>query len=113
MRDIESLSAPVDATKSGLEPGTVVSGGIQERNLAGRLAQQFRALNRGVRMEEYPVRAYRYGVPEFIANSQRVPAIALQATAAVWGSRDGVSYSYGNEQLGRRMPPRPWYSRLY
>ena len=103
LADIEWISHSADGIAQGVGAGSVVAGSPEEAALAADIAQTFRGLGLEVRIEEFPVRAYRYAEPKLLANGKPVPAIALHATGAVSGRRDGVDFARGNEAEGRRL----------
>ena len=100
--DLRRLSEQVVTAKSGLGDGTAVSGSEEEAALAADIAATLRRLNLEVRTEEFPVRAYRYGLVTLTANGRQLPAISLHAAGGTWGLRDGVPYARGSEADGHR-----------
>ena len=101
--DLRRLSEEVVKTKSGLGDGTAVSGSPEEQALAADIAATLKQLKLDVRTEEFPVRAYRYGLVTLTANGRPLPAISLHAAGGTWGTRDGVPYARGGEDRGRRL----------
>jgi Iap family predicted aminopeptidase len=88
---------------SGLGAGTVVSGSAEERALAQELAASLRKLGLDVRLEPFPVRAYRYEPVQLAADGESLAAVSLHAAGGTWGTRDGVGYARGNEAAGHRL----------
>lgn len=103
LSNLRHLSNDVVRTRSGLGDGTAVSGSIEEKALARDVTRQMRALGLEVRLEPFPVRAYRYGPVTLVANGAPVEAISLHAAGGTWGSRDAVQYARGNAAGGRRI----------
>ena len=103
LADMQALSASADGIAQGVGEGSVVAGSAEETALAGQLADRLRALGLTVRVEEFPVRAWRYAVPGLEANGRGIPAISLHATGAVSGLRDGLPFARGNADGGRRL----------
>ena len=103
LEDLRRLSTAPTHSSEGLGRGTVVSGSEDETELAGEIADSFRGLGLAVRIEEFPVRAYRYAPVVLMANGAPIPAISLQAAGGTWGRRDGVDYTRGNEAGGHRL----------
>ena len=101
--DLRRLSEEVVTAKSGLGDGTAVSGSAEEATLAADIAATFKRLKLDVRTEEFPVRAYRYGLVTLTANGRALPAISLHAAGGTWGTRDGVAYARGGEDFGHRL----------
>ncbi|HVW70769.1 MAG TPA: M28 family peptidase [Steroidobacteraceae bacterium] len=103
LADIRYLSQDVVKTPSGLGAGTAVAGSPEEKALADEISRKLRATGLAVRVEEFPVRAYRYGPVRLTANGSEVPAISLQTAAGTWGRRDGVDYAGGNGDAGHTL----------
>lgn len=103
LAEIQHLTRDVVKTPSGLGNGTAVAGSVEEEALATEIAGTMRALGLDVRLEEFPVRAYRYGPATLTANGTVVPSISLQAAGATWGSRDSIAFARGNEANGHRL----------
>ena len=59
----------------------VVAGSPEEAALAADIAQTFRGLGLEVRIEGFPVRAYRYAEPKLLANGKPYRAISLLSGA--------------------------------
>ena len=103
LASLKRLSQDVAQGASGLGAATIVSGSPEERVMAQELAGSMRKLGLEVRIEQYPVRAYRYGPITLTANGTKLAAIGLHAAGATWGRRDGVAFGRGNEQGGHRL----------
>ncbi|MBS0374015.1 MAG: M20/M25/M40 family metallo-hydrolase [Proteobacteria bacterium] len=103
LADLGRLSSRRWTVESGLGAGTVVSGSIEERALAQQLATRLRGLGLAVRLEPFPVRAYRYGPVQLSAGGEPLVAVSLHAAGGTWGTRDGVGYLRGNEAGGHRL----------
>jgi Peptidase family M28/PA domain len=103
LEDMKRLSHSADGIAQGVGEGSVVSGSEEEHALAQQIEQRFRAMGINVRIEEFPVRAYRYTPPRLEVNGKLVAAISLHAAGAVSGRRDGVSFAHGNERGGTRL----------
>ena len=103
LQDIRRLGQSADGIPQGVGEGSVVSGSDEEKALAEELAARMRELGLEVRIETFPVRNYRYGVPVLTADGRPISAISLHAAGAVWGRRDGVAFARGNEGGGKRL----------
>lgn len=103
LQDVARISHSADGIPQGVGEGSVVSGSAEETSLSQTLASRMRELGLQVRVEPFPVRSYRYGVPVFTADGTAIPALSLHAAGAVWGQRDGVAFTRGNEAGGRRL----------
>jgi len=103
LTDMRQLSASADGIAQGVGEGSVVAGSPEEAALAETIAQRFRALGLATRIETFPVRAYRYTVPQLRVDGEPLAAIALHAAGAVSGRRDGVPFAHGNEAGGTRL----------
>lgn len=103
LEELRRLSTAPSRSSEGLGPGTVVAGSADETRLADEIATRFRQLGLSVRIEEFPVRAYRYAPVMLLANGAPIAAISLQAAGGTWGRRDGVDYARGNEAGGHRL----------
>jgi len=101
--DLRRISEEVVKAKSGLGDGTAVSGSVEEAALAADITATLKQLKLDVRTEEFPVRAYRYGLVTLTANGHSLPAISLHAAGGTWGTRDGVAYARGGEDRGHRL----------
>src|ERR1700758_5267040 len=97
LADIRHLSQDVVKTPSGLGAATAVAGSPAEKALANEISRKLRATGLAVRVEEFPVRAYRYGPVRLAADGSEIQAISLQTAGGTWGRRDGVAYAHGNE----------------
>jgi Zn-dependent M28 family amino/carboxypeptidase len=98
LADIRHLSQDVVRTHSGLGDGTAVSGSREEAALANDIAAKMRAIGLSVRLEDFPVRAYRYGPVTLTADHAPITAISLHAAGGTWGTRDSVPYAHGNNE---------------
>lgn len=103
LADMRRIAASADGIAQGVGEGSVVAGSPEETALAEDIAQRFRALGLATRIETFPVRAYRYAVPTLRVDGEPLAAIALHATGAVSGRRDGVPFAHGNEASGTRL----------
>lgn len=103
LADMRQLSASADGIAQGVGEGSVVAGSPEETALAETIAQRFRDLGLATRIETFPVRAYRYTVPQLRVDGEPLAAIALHAAGAVSGRRDGVPFALGNEAGGTRL----------
>lgn len=103
LAELKRLTEDVIKTPSGVGDGSVVSGNVEEVTMASDLAGAFKKMGLAVRIEEFPVRAYRYLPVMLHANGKAVAAISLHATGATWGRRDGVEFARGNEAGGHRL----------
>ncbi|MEP6885295.1 MAG: M28 family metallopeptidase [Gammaproteobacteria bacterium] len=101
--DLKRLTEDVIKTPSGVGKASIVSGSLEEAAMAEDIATSFRKMGLKVRMEEYPVRTYRYDPVTLRANGAALAAISLHATGTTWGRRDGVDFTRGNEMGGRRL----------
>lgn len=101
--DIQHLSEDIIKSANGVGDDSIVSGSGEEAAMARHLADRFRELGLTVRVEEYPVRAYRYDPVTLRADGQAIPAISLHATGTTWGRRDGVDFARGNAEGGRLL----------
>lgn len=101
LADLERLSERGGTTGTGLGAGTIVSGSPEEAAAAGGIAAAMRAMGLEVSVEEFPVRAYRYGPVTLSANGTALAAISLHATGGTWGTRDGVPFAHGNAGVHR------------
>jgi Iap family predicted aminopeptidase len=103
LADLKRLTEEVIKTPSGVGDGSVVSGSVEEAAMANHIAGAFKNMGLDVRVEEFPVRAYRYLPVMLRANGKAVSAISLHATGTTWGRRDGVEFARGNEAGGHRL----------
>jgi hypothetical protein len=103
LADMRLISASSDGIAQGVGEGSVVAGSPEEAALAESIAQRFRELGLATRIETFPVRAYRYTVPQLQVDGKPLVAIALHAAGAVSGRRDGVPFAHGNEAGGTRL----------
>ncbi len=103
LADMRFIAASSDGIAQGVGEGSVVAGSPEETALADIIAQRFRELGLATHVETFPVRAYRYTVPELHVDSEPLTAIALHAAGAVSGRRDGVPFVLGNEAGGARL----------
>lgn len=103
LQDLRRLSMDAPRIDVGVGEGSVVAGSREERQLAGRLADELRSLGLEVQIEEFPVRAYRYEGVQLLANGASIPSIALHAAGAVTGRRDGVDFAGGNSADARTV----------
>jgi hypothetical protein len=103
LADMRLLSTSADGIAQGVGEGSVVAGSPEEAALAERIAQRFRELGLTTRIETFPVRSYRYAVPQLRVDGKPLAAIALHAAGAVSGHRDGVPFARGNEAGGTRL----------
>ena len=101
--ELAHLTNEVIKTPSGVGDGSIVSGSVEETAMAEHIAAKFRKMGLGVRIEEYPVRAYRYDPVTLRANGKALPAISLHATLTTWGTRDGVPFARGNANGGHLL----------
>ncbi|MEI6459588.1 MAG: M20/M25/M40 family metallo-hydrolase [Pseudomonadota bacterium] len=97
LADLERLSDRAVTAPTGLGAGTIVSGSTEEAAAARALARSLRAVGLEVTLEEFAVRAYRYGVVTLTANGESIAAISLHATGATWGTRDTVPFAHGSD----------------
>ncbi len=100
--DIRRLSQAVH-TPSGLGTGTIVAGSVEERIQAEDITRMMRHIGLDVRLESFPVRAYRYGPVRLSVNGTPIAAVALHSSMGTWGSRDSVEFARGNEAGGHRL----------
>lgn len=103
LADMRLIAASADGIAQGVGEGSVVAGSPEEAALAEFIAQRFREFGLATRIETFPVRAYRYTVPQLRIDGQPLAAIALHAAGAVSGRRDGVPFALGNEAGGTRL----------
>lgn len=103
LADMRLLSASADGIAQGVGEGSVVAGSPEEAALAGTIARRFRELGLETRIETFPVRSYRYTVPQLRVDGEPLEAIALHAAGTVSGLRDGVPFARGNEAGGTRL----------
>jgi len=103
MADMRLIEVSSGDVAQGVGTGSVVAGSPEEAALSEWIAQRFRELGLATRIETFPVRAYRYTVPRLLIDGQPLEAIALHATGAVNGRRDGVPFALGNEAGGTRL----------
>lgn len=103
LADMKLIAASSDGVAQGVGEGSVVAGSAEETALAETIARRFRELGLATRIESFPVRAYRYSVPRLLIKGEPLAAIALHATGAVSGRRDGVPFAHGNEAGGTRL----------
>ncbi len=96
LADLERLSKRSVTSQTGLGAGTIVSGSAEENAAARRLAETLRAMGLEVTLEDFPVRAYRYGPLTLEANGSAIAAISLHATGGTWGTRDAVPFARGD-----------------
>lgn len=101
--DIQQLSQDIIRSPNGVGNDSIVAGSPEEKAMALHIADRFRQSGLEVRMEEFPVRSYRYDPVRLRANGQVLPAISLHATGTTWGVRDGVPFSRGNAAQGHRL----------
>lgn len=101
--DIQRLSQEVIKAPNGVGDDSIVSGSPEEKAMAMHIAEALRQPGLDVRMEEFPVRAYRYDPVKLRANGKALPAISLHATGTTWGVRDGVPFTRGNAADGRLL----------
>jgi len=101
--DIQRLSQELIKTSNGVGNDSIVSGSPEEKAMAQHIADRFRQLGLEVRVEEFPVRAYRYDPVKLRANGESLPAISLHATGTTWGVRDGVPFTRGNAAQGHLL----------
>ncbi len=97
LANLERLSERAVTAPTGLGAGTIVSGSVEEATAARGLASTLRALGLEVALEEFPVRAYRYGLVTLKANGNAIAAISLHATGGTWGTRDAVPFVRGTD----------------
>jgi Iap family predicted aminopeptidase len=103
LADMKLIAASSDGVAQGVGEGSVVAGSPEEAALAEVIARRFRELGLATRVETFPVRAYRYTVPDLRVDGELLAAISLHAAGAVSGRRDGVPFAHGNEAGGRRL----------
>lgn len=103
LADMRLIAASADGIAQGVGEGSVVAGSPEEAALAELVARRFREFGLDTRVETFPVRAYRYSVPQLRVGGQPLAAIALHAAGAVSGRRDGVPFALGNEAGGMRL----------
>ncbi len=94
---MRQLSEDVVKNQSGAGAGTAVAGSADEKALADFIEQRLNALGLTVHQERFPVRHYEYGEVRLIVGGRTIPAVSLHAAGGTWGTRDGVSYTRGND----------------
>ena len=103
LADMRLIASSADGIAQGVGGGSVVAGSPEDAALADTIARRFRELGLATRVETFPVRAYRYTVPELHIDGKPLEAISLHAAGAVSGRRDGVPFARGNEAGGARL----------
>ncbi len=96
LADLERLSDRAHTSQTGLGAGPIVAGSAEEAAAARGFAKSLRAMGLEVAMEEFPVRAYRYGPVTLRANGIGIEAITLHSAGGTWGIRDAVPFVRGN-----------------